>query len=108
MARSHKKSLRCYGLIYAAASASDDANCADCITVAQFRPPIFGGFSGTTIESPGRNTAPSGSPENHPSLLFFAAITEPSARITNTAFLSAIAVKPPAWLRYHFALRPGR
>src|SRR5450432_1647009 len=53
--------------------------------------------------SPGRNAALSGSPDHHSELLFFAEITEPSARITNTAFLSAIGVKPPAWLRYHLA-----
>ena len=35
-------------------------------------------------------------------------ITEPSARITKIAFLLATCVGPPDWLRYHFALLPGR
>src|ERR1700751_1273560 len=72
----------------------------------QFVPPILGVFSRTTIESPGRNVALNGSPENQPPPLFFAERTERSARMTNTAFLSAIGVRPPAWLRYHFAERP--
>jgi len=59
---------------------------ADCMIMAQFLPPILGAFSGTTIESPGLRDALSGSPENHPPLLFFDAITDPSARITKTAF----------------------
>src|SRR5271169_4805957 len=73
---------------------------------AQLGPPIFGAFSGTTIVSPALKVALIGSPPHQPSLLFFAEITEPSARITNTAFLSAIGVSPPAWLRYHLAERP--
>src|SRR5215472_15477725 len=83
----------------------DEAICAACITVAQLRPPIFGAFSGTTTMSPGLRDAPKGSPFHHPLLLFLAAMTDPSARITKTPFLSAIGVNPPAWLRYHFADR---
>src|ERR1700723_3586525 len=92
----------------AAAKATDEATDADCMSSAQLRPPIFGAFSGTMIVSPARNVALIGSPPHQPSLLFFAAITEPSARTTNTAFLSASSVTPPAWLRYHLALWPGR
>src|SRR3974377_1202529 len=73
----------------------------------QFTPLIFGAFSGTTTVSPGLSEAFSGSPDHHPELLFFAEMTEPSARITKTAFLSATGVSPPAWLKYHFAERPG-
>src|SRR6516164_5008575 len=101
-----QKSLR-YGWIYATASATDDKTCAVCIIAVQFTPVIFGAFSGTTTVSPGLSEASSGSPDHHPELLFFAEITEPSARITKTAFLSATGVIPPAWLRYHFAERPG-
>src|ERR1700741_5613085 len=72
----------------------------------QFGPPILGVFSGTMTMSPGRNVELNGSPDHQPPLLFFAEITEPSARITNTPFLSALGVKPPAWLKYHFAERP--
>ena len=61
----------------------------------QFLPPILGAFSGTTIESPGLKAAFSGLPENNPPMLFCDAITDPSARITNTAFLSASCVTPP-------------
>src|SRR5580704_1639453 len=93
--------------MYATAKATDEATDADCMSSAQLRPPIFGAFSGTTMESPARWVALIGSPPHQPSLLFFAAITEPSARITNTAFLSASSVTPPAWLRYHLALWPG-
>src|SRR5204863_10216939 len=93
---------------YATAKATDEASCADCMICAQLRPPILGAFSGTTIMSPARKVVLIGSPPHHPLLLFFAAITEPSARTTKTAFLSASCVTPPAWLRYHLALRPGR
>src|SRR5713101_5202703 len=95
-----------HGWIYATAKATDEASCADCMIVAQLRPAIFGAFSGTTIMSPARRVALSGSPPHQPTLLFFAENTEPSARITNTAFLSASCVTPPAWLRYHLALWP--
>src|SRR5215472_2997956 len=84
----------------------DEAICAACITVAQLRPPIFGAFSGITTMSPGLRDAPKGSPFHQPLVLFLAAITDPSARITKTPFLSAIGVSPPAWLRYHLALLP--
>src|SRR6476646_6928328 len=102
------KSIVRHGWIYATAKAIDEAIDADCMIRAQLRPPIFGAFSGTTIVSPPRKVALIGSPPHQPSLLFFAAITEPSARMTNTAFLSASCVTPPAWLRYHLALCPGR
>ena len=59
------------------------------------------------IESPGFNTALIGSPDQNPEL-FFADSTDPSARTTNTALLSAICVNPPDWLKYHLALLPGR
>src|SRR5271157_2706508 len=74
--------------------------------VVQFVPPIFGAFSGTTTMSPGRSAAFMGSPDHQPPLLFFEEITDPSARITNTAFLSAMGDNPPAWLKYHFADLP--
>src|SRR5215471_10549803 len=93
--------------MYATASATDVASCAACRTVVKLGPPTFGARSGTTIVSPARSGALSGSPENHPELLFFAASTDPSARITKTALRSAIGVNPPAWLRYHLAERPG-
>src|SRR5271169_3067602 len=76
------------------------------MSVVQFIPPILGVFSGTMTVSPGRSEALKGSPVNQPPPLFFAERTEPSARITNTAFLSASGVSPPAWPRYHFAERP--
>src|ERR1700688_349580 len=66
-------------------------------------PPIA--FSGTTTVSPGCKTALSEGPDHK---LAFAPMTEPSARITKIAFLFATAVGPPDWLRYHFALFPGR
>src|SRR5271157_1451506 len=92
--------------MYATAKATEEATCAVCMTVAQFVPPILGAFSGTTTMSPGRRAALIGSPDHQPPLLFFEEMTEPSARITNTAFLSAMGVSPPAWLKYHFADRP--
>src|SRR5258708_34983406 len=101
------KSIPRHGWMYATAKATDEASCADCMIVAQLRPAIFGAFSGTTMVSPGRKDALKGSPPHHPELLFFAEITEPSARITNTDFLSASCVSPPAWLRYHLALWPA-
>src|SRR5579863_2521059 len=107
MALSSVTNIPLYGWMYATAKARDEASCADCMMSGQLRPPILGAFSGTTIMSPARNVALIGSPLHQPSPLFFAAITEPSARITKTAFLSAICVIPPAWLRYHLALRPG-
>src|SRR5437899_7106308 len=90
-----------HGWMYATAKAKEEASCADCMSCAQFRPPILGAFSGTTIMSPARKVVLIGSPPHQPLPLFFAAITEPSARITKTAFLSASCVTPPAWLRYH-------
>src|SRR6266478_2009066 len=66
-------------------------------------PPIA--FSGTTTVSPGCSTALSELPDHR---LSFAPITDPSARITKMDFLSANLVGPPPWLRYHFALLPGR
>src|SRR5260370_32874426 len=92
--------------MFATAKATDEASCADCIIVAQLRPAIFGAFSGTTIVSPARKVAFSGSPPHQPELLFFAAITEPSARITKTAFLSPSWCTSPACLRYNLALWP--
>src|SRR5882762_9887723 len=83
----------------------DDASDADCMIMDQFLPPILGAFSGTTIESPGLRDALSGSPENHPPLLFFDAITDPSARITKNAFLSSSCVSRPDWLNFFFDLR---
>src|SRR5260370_39368773 len=94
--------------MYATPKAPDEAICADCMINAQLRPPIFGAFSGTTIMSPARKVALIGSPPHQPVLLFFAASTDPSARITKAAFLSASCVTPPAWLRYHLALWPRR
>src|SRR5208283_5954997 len=85
----------------------EDANCADCMITCQFTPPILGVLSGTMTASPGRNAALSASPDKRPPPLFFAERTDPSARITNTAFLSASGVRPPAWLKYHFAERPA-
>src|SRR5208283_3761539 len=73
----------------------------------QFMPPILGVFSGTTTVSPGRSVALRGSPNHQPAPLFFEEMTEPSARITNTPFLSATGVNPPAWLKYHFPDLPG-
>lgn len=70
-------------------SAAVEATCAACKRVDQFLVAIFGAFSGTTMESPGFNTAFMGSPDQNPEL-FFAESTEPSARMTNTALLSAI------------------
>src|SRR5271157_2313424 len=93
--------------MYATVSATEEANCAACIIVVQFGPPTFGAFSGTITVSPDRSDAPSGSPPHHPAPLFLEEITDPSARMTKTAFLSAIGVRPPAWLKYHFAERPG-
>src|SRR5437588_8345334 len=97
-----------HGWMYATAKATDEAICADCMIAAQLRPPILGAFSGTTIVSPARKLVLIGSPPHQPVALFFAAITEPSARITKTALLSASCVTPPARLRYHLALWPGR
>src|SRR5271165_2115590 len=74
--------------------------------VVQLAPPIFGVFSGTTTMSPGRKATLMGSPDHQPALLFFEEITDPSARTTNTPFLSAMGVNPPAWLKYHLADRP--
>src|SRR4030095_8329541 len=87
------------------ASATEVANCAACKTVVKFGPPTFGALSGTTMVSPGRKEALSGSPDHQLELLFFAEITDPSARITKTAFRSAIGVRPPAWFKYHLADR---
>ena len=72
--------------MYAMVSATEVAICAACIAVVQLRVPIRGVFSGTTIESPGFKAAFSGFPAHHPEL-FFAAITDPSARTTKTALL---------------------
>src|SRR5258708_39713456 len=66
-----------HGWMYATAKATDDASCADCMIVAQLRPPIFGAFSGTTIVSPRRKVALIGSPPHQPPPLFFPAITQP-------------------------------
>ena len=93
--------------MYATVRAADDATWAACKIALQLRAPIFGAFSGTTIESPGFKTALMGSPDQNPEL-FLAERTEPSARTTNTAALSATWVNPPDWLKYHFALLPGR
>src|ERR1700747_2036133 len=84
--------------------AMDDATCAARKPVHPCTPPPIA-FSGTTTVSPGCNTAFNDFPDHK---LSFAPITDPSARITKIAFLSAIAVGPPPWLRYHFALLPGR
>src|SRR5579864_131705 len=92
---------------YAAVNATDAAICAICTVTGQFRPPMFGAFSGTTIVSPGFSTVFSGSPLHQPEL-FFAASTEPSARTTNAACRFESWVNPPAWLKYHLALRPAR
>src|SRR5271165_2626555 len=56
--------------------------------------------------SPGRSAALKLSPDHQPAPLFFAERTDPSARMTNTPFLSATGVNPPAWLKYHLADRP--
>src|SRR6266436_4352270 len=82
----------------------DDATCAAKNTVDHCTPPPIA-FSGTTTVSPGCNTAFNEFPDHK---LSFAPTTDPSARITKIAFLSATVVGPPAWLRYHFALLPGR
>src|ERR1700757_284087 len=96
-----------YGWMYATARAIEERTCAVCMTATQFVPPILGVFSGTITMSPGRSAAFIGSPDHQPLLVLFEETTDPSARITNTPFLSAIGVKPPAWLKYHFADRPG-
>src|SRR5256885_2725000 len=84
--------------------AIDDAICVARNTVCHCTPPPMA-FSGTTTVSPGCSTALNEGPDHRLSL---APITDPSARITKMAFLSATVVGPPAWLRYHFALLPGR
>src|SRR5690242_20305272 len=84
--------------------AIDDATCAAKNTVAHCTPPPMA-FSGTTTVSPGSSAAFNEFP---PHKLLFAPITDPSARITKMDFLSANLVGPPPWLRYHFALLPGR
>ena len=100
------QTLSHHGLMYAMVSATDVAICAACNAVVQFRVPILGVLSGTTIQSPGFRAAFKGLPDHQPAL-FFAAITEPSARITKTASLSASWVTPPACVRYQRALLPG-
>src|SRR5260370_16737850 len=92
--------------MYVTARATEAATCAACISCTQLGPPTFIAFSGTTTVSPPLSVAFMGSPIHHPEPLFFAEITDPSAPITNTAFLSANGVKPPAWLSYHFAESP--
>src|SRR6202158_5697898 len=84
--------------------AIDDATCVPRNPACHWMPPPIA-LSGTTTVSPGCNTAFSERPDHK---LSFAPITDPSARITKIAFLSATVVGPPAWLRYHFALLPGR
>src|SRR5216683_4582172 len=84
----HRQTLPHYGLMYAMVSATEVAICAACKAVVQLRVPILGVFSGTTMESPGFKAALSGLPAHHPEL-FLEAITDPSARTTNTASLSA-------------------
>src|ERR1700686_825278 len=66
-------------------------------------PPIA--RSGTTTESPGCKAVLKEVPLNK---LLLELITEPSARITKAPFLFPSSVAPPAWLRYHAALLPGR
>src|SRR6266446_1397187 len=84
--------------------AIDEATCAAKKTLCHWMPPPIA-FSGTTTVSPGCSEALSEVPDHK---LSFAPITEPSARITKMDFLSATFVGPPDWLRYHFALLPGR
>src|SRR5260370_34806944 len=84
--------------------AMDAATCAAKNTVDHCTPPPTA-FSGTTTVSPGRSTAFSELPDHK---LSFAPMTDPSARTTKMDFLSANLVGPPPWLRYHFALLPGR
>src|SRR6266849_625552 len=84
--------------------AIDEATCAAKKTLCHWMPPPIA-FSGTTTVSPGCSEALSELPDHK---LSFAPITEPSARITKMDFLSATFVGPPDWLRYHFALLPGR
>src|ERR1700751_4416775 len=90
--------LQSYGWMYATVRATDDATCAACKIGAQLRGPTLGAFSGTTMESPGLRTALIGSPDQKLEL-FLAERTEPSARMTKAALLSAIWVVPPAWLK---------
>src|ERR1700692_944053 len=89
------------------ASTTEVATCADWISGSQFRLPMLGALSGTTIMSPGINTESIGLPDHILLLLFFAAKTDPSARITNAAFLSASCVNPPACPKYQLALLPA-
>src|SRR5438445_13596334 len=93
--------------MYATAKASDEASCADCMICAQFRPPILGAFSGTTIMSPARKVVLIGSPPHQPLPMFFAALTEPTARPNKTACLSDSSVTHTDSLRYHLTLLPG-
>src|ERR1700735_4595681 len=86
------------------ALATDAAVCAARNTFCHCNPPPSA-FSGTTSVSPGSSVRDMESPAH---TLLLDPITEPSARITKIAFLFASCVGPPDWLRYHFALFPGR
>ena len=88
-------------------SATEVAICAACKAVVQLRVPILGVFSGTTIESPGFKAAFSGLPAPPSRVLFFEAITDPSARIDEDGLLvchlgqpsglAQIPLRAPAW-----------
>src|SRR5260370_16674125 len=84
--------------------AMDAATCAAKNTVDHCTPPPTA-FSGPTRVSPCRSSAFSELPDHK---LSCAPMTDPSARTTKMDFLSANLVGPPPWLRYHFALLPGR
>ena len=77
-------------------SATEVAICATCKAVVQLRLPILGAISGTTIESPGFNDALRDRLPTIRELLFFADSTDPSARMTKTAFYrrSGSALRP--------------
>ena len=84
-----------YFKMYAAANTAEAAICDICMATVQFRTEILGALSGTMIASPGFKTVCIGLPDHQPEL-FFAAITEPSARITNAACRLDSCVNPPA------------
>src|SRR5260370_1594396 len=93
-----------YGTAMAATNAADDAICATDRTFLNVLLPTTG-FSGTTTVSPGPSADESTLPDQK--LPCLPPVTEPSARIMKTAFLSASCVGPPARERYHPAFFPG-
>src|SRR5690242_17419995 len=84
--------------------ASELTTCAVANTVLHAGVPPMA-FSGTTTMSPGCSGTLKPSPDIHEELW---PKTVPSARITKIAFFSARLVGPPACIKYHFAVLPGR